>query len=120
VLAPLTYLLCGMSVILLGLAAVYAVRDRIFDDWVLAVSGLIEVGLLVQLVRGLVGMGRIADTAERATFAAYLLTLPVVPVAAVYLAIKEKSRWSMGAVAVGGFAVFIMVVRLQQIWDGHV
>ena len=118
-LAPLTVVLCGLSVVLLGMAGWYAARNRLFDDPLLVVAALIEVGLVVQLVRGLVGMGHIANTAERATFVAYLVALLVVPPGTVFVAIKEKTRWSMGATAVGAFAVFVMVVRLQQIWSTH-
>ncbi len=116
-LLPLTYVLGGLSVLLVGVAGWYAARDRLFDDWLLGAALLIEVGLLVQLVRGLLVMGEIGDSGERATFAAYLLTLPVVPVGTAFLAIKEKTRWSMGAVAIGAFGIFVMVARLQQIWE---
>ena len=34
-----------------------------------------------------------------------------------FLALKEKTRWAMGAVAVGAFAVAVMTIRCQQIWD---
>ncbi len=117
--AALTYVLCGLSAGLLAMAGWYAARDRLFDDRLLAVAAVVEVGLLVQLVTGLIGLGRIADTAQRATFVAYLLTLPVIPVGTAFLAIKEKTRWSMGTVAVGAFGVLVMVVRLRQIWGGH-
>ncbi len=118
-LLPLTIVLCALSVVLLAAAGWYAARDRLFDDWLLGTIALVEIGLLVQVVRGLMVMGGIADGAERATFAAYLLTLPVVPVGTAFIAIKEKSRWSMGAVAIGAVGVFVMVARLQQIWDLH-
>ena len=117
--AALTYILCGLSAVLLAMAGWYAARDRLFDDRLLAVAGVVEIALLVQLVTGLIGLGRVAGTAERATFVAYLLTLPVIPVMTAFFAIKEKTRWSMGAVAVGAFGVVVMVVRLQQIWGGH-
>ena len=118
-LLPLTYVLCGLSVLLLAAAGWYAARDRLLDDWLLGAVLLLEVGLLVQLVRGLVVMGEIGDAGERATFAAYLLTLPVVPLGTAFLALKEKTRWAMGAVAVGAFGIFVMVARLQQIWGLH-
>jgi acetylornithine/succinyldiaminopimelate/putrescine aminotransferase len=63
------------------------------------------------------GRGAIGDGDERATFAAYLVTLVVVPIGTGFLALKEKTRWAMGAVAVGAFAVAVMTIRCQQIWD---
>jgi hypothetical protein len=119
VLTPLTYAVTGLSFLLLALAGWYAWRDRLLDDWVLGLAVLVEIGVLVQLVRGLAGLGEIGDADERATFAAYLITLPFVPPGTAYLALKEKSRWAMGAVAVGAFAVAVMTLRLQQIWDGY-
>ncbi len=117
--AALTYVVVGLSVVLCVGAIWYAARDRLIDDRVLAVVVLLEVGLLVLLVGGLVGMGHIADSAERATFVAYLVSLPVIPVGTAFLAIKEKSRWAMGSIAVGAFAVGVMSARLLQIWMSH-
>ena len=77
-----------------------------------------ELGLVVQLVVALVHLGSVpGDSAEQATFAAYAITLPFVSPAAVFLALKEKTRWAMGVVAVGAFAVAVMTARLQQIWN---
>jgi len=116
VIAPLTYAVVGLSVVLLLLTSVYAVKDRLIDDRVLLVAALLEVALIVQLVIGLLGLDQIEDPAETATFAAYLVSLPVIPVGTAFLAIKEKSRWAMGSLAVGAFAVAVMTARLQQIW----
>lgn len=116
---PLTYAVVALAVVLCVVAVVYAVRDRLIDDRLLAVAGLIEVGLLVLLVAGLLGLDHIADNAERATFVAYLLSLPVIPAGTAFLAIKEKSRWAMGSIAVGAFAVAVMSARLLQIWMSY-
>jgi hypothetical protein len=117
VIAPLTYAVVGLAIVLCAVAVYYAVRDKLVDDRLLAVAALLELGLLIQLVTGLLGMGRIEDPTEKATFVAYLVTLPVIPVGAALLTIKEKSRWAMGSLAVGGFAVAVMAARLLQIWN---
>ena len=114
--APVTYAVVALATVLFALAVYYAVRDKLIDDKILAVAALVEVGLLVQLVAGLVGLGEIADGTEKATFAAYLVSLPVIPVGTVLLTIKEKSRWAMGSLAVGAFAVAVMTARCLQIW----
>lgn len=118
-LLPLTYAVAGLSLLLMGAAGWYAWRDRLVDDWLLGGAALIELALLVQLVPGLGGLAEISDSMEQATFAAYLVSLPFVPVGTAFLAIKEKSRWSMGALGVGAFAVAVMTLRLQQIWDAR-
>ncbi len=115
----LTWSIVAVCTVLMVLSGWYAYRDRLLNDVLLGLILLVELGTLVQAVRGLTTMGAIADGDERATFAAYLLTLPVVPVGTGFLALKEKTRWAMGAVAVGAFAVAVMALRCQQIWDLH-
>lgn len=117
--APLTYAVVGLATVLFVAAVYYAIRDKLIDDKVLAVAALLELGLVVQLVAGLVGLGDIEDSTEKATFAAYLVSLPVIPIGTALLTIKEKSRWAMGSLAVGAFAVAVMTARLQQIWNTY-
>ncbi len=119
VLAPLTYLVVALACLLLVGSAYYAWRDRLIDDPLLGLTALVEVGLLVLLVLGLFGLDHIDDATEKATFAAYLVSLPLIPISTALLAIKEKSRWAMGSMAVGAFAVAVMALRLQQIWNSN-
>jgi len=116
VIAPVSYAVVALSTVLFAVAVYYAVRDKLIDDKLLAIAALVEVGLLVQLVAGLIGLGEIGDNTEKATYVAYLVSLPVIPVGTVLLAIKEKSRWAMGSLAVGAFAVAVMTARCLQIW----
>lgn len=116
---PLTVGVCAASVVLMVLAGLYAYRDRLINDLLLGVAALVLLGTLVQVVIGLARMAAIDDSSELATFVAYLVTLPAIPLITTFLAIKDKSRWAMGSVAVGAFAVLVMTIRLQQIWSGH-
>ncbi len=116
---PLTYVVVALACLLFVGAVYYAVKDRLVDDRLLAVAGLVEIGLLVLLVLGLTGLGEITDSTEKATFVAYLVSLPVIPVGTALLTIKEKSRWAMGSMAIGAFAVAVMAVRVQQIWNSY-
>lgn len=115
---PLTVVVLVAAVALMAVSAWYAARRGVVDDRLLLVAAVVELGLLVQLVVCLVHLGRVpGGGAEQATFAAYAITLPFVPPAAIFLALKEKTRWSMGVVVVGAFAVAVMTARLQQIWN---
>ena len=115
---PLTVIVLVAAVCLMAVAAWYAARSRVVDDRLLLVAAVLEVGLLVQLVVGLVHLGQVpGGGAEQATFAAYAITLPFVPPAALFLALKEKTRGALGVVAVGAFGVAVMPARLQQIWN---
>jgi hypothetical protein len=117
VLFPLTVLVFAAASVLALAAGWYAWRDRLVDDRLLLAAALLELGLLVQLVVCLVNVGEVAGGADQATFAAYAISLPFVPPAVAFLAIKEKTRWAMGVIAAGAFAVAVMTGRLQQIWD---
>ena len=115
---PLTVAVFVAAVVLTALAGWYAARERLVDDRLLLVAALLEVGLLVQLVVALAHLGDVSGGEdEKATFAAYAITLPFVPPAAAFLALKEKTRWAMGVVAVGAFGAAVMSARLQQIWN---
>lgn len=115
---PLTVVVLVAAVCLLAVAGWYAARSRVVDDRLLLVAGVTELALLVQLVVCVAHLGRVpGGGAEQATFAAYAITLPFVPPAALFLALKEKTRWSMGVVAVAAFSIAVMTARLQQIWS---
>lgn len=115
---PLTVAVFVTALVLAAVAGWYAVRERLLDDRLLLVAAVLEVGLLVQLVVALAHLGDVAGgDEEKATFAAYAITLPFVPPAAAFLALKEKTRWAMGVVAVGAFGAAVMTARLQQIWN---
>lgn len=116
-LAPLTVsllILCGVLGIL---AAHHLIRKRLIDDPLVIAAALIELGLIVQLVVGLVRSGMITDGSERATFISYLFTVLVVVPTTVWIAIKEKTQWAMGVMVGGAVVVAILVVRIEQIWS---
>jgi hypothetical protein len=119
VLTPVTVVVFAASAAVAVTALIYLWRDRVIDDLLLAVAAILELGLLVQAV---VAVGRIREVAgggaEQATFAAYALTLPVVPLGVAFLALKEKTRWAMGVIVGGMFAVVVMTARMAQIWGG--
>ena len=117
VLFPLTVLVFAAASVLALAAGWYAWRGRLVDDRLLLAAALLELGLLVQLVVCLANVGEVGGRADQATFAAYAISLPFVPPAVAFLAIKEKTRWAMGVIAAGAFAVAVMTGRLQQIWD---
>lgn len=116
-LAPLTYGVIGLAAVLCVVAVYYAIRDRLIDNTIVVLTAVIELGVVAQMILGLVDTHRIADSAEQATYIAYLATLPIIPAGTAFLAIKEKSRWAMGSIAVGSFAVAVMSARLLQIWS---
>lgn len=81
--------------------------------------GLVELGLLVQLISTILmvveGARAKGDTIE---FFAYVLVAIVVPLGAAFWALIERTRWSTFVLGVGALTVAIMLVRMHQIWFG--
>lgn len=99
------------------LGALYAWRDRLIDDLVLGIAVVVELGLIALAVLSIGVFRQIDPSSEGATFLAYALSLPALPPFATLLAIREKSRWSMGVVLVSAFTVAVMTSRVAQIWN---
>ncbi|KGN30492.1 hypothetical protein N802_06665 [Knoellia sinensis KCTC 19936] len=113
----LTQVLVAAALLLTVVALGYALFDRVIGNVVLGLAALVELGVIVQLVRGLAGIPSLDGS--KATFTAYLITLPFVLAITVWSAIKDKTRWAMASIGIGAFAVAVMTLRLQQIWDLH-
>lgn len=78
---------------------------------------LLELGLLVQAVAGLVQL--MDRDIDRLSFVGYLLGPAVIMPVATWWAAGERSRWSAGVLLVGCLSVPVMIVRLGQVWAGH-
>jgi hypothetical protein len=89
-------------------------KPNLFSIGLLAVA---ELGLLIQLVVSIVlvvgGTRAEQDTVE---FFAYLVVALMVPAAAVFWALIERTRWSTLVLSVGAFTVAVMLARMQQLW----
>lgn len=114
---PLSVGVIALAVAWFLIAAWYAWRDRLIDDLLLGLAALVEAGLIVLAVLAAKGFRSIDPGSEGATFLAYALSLPVVPVMATLLAIREKTRWAMGVTVVAAFTVAVMTSRIAQIWN---
>ena len=57
--SALTWAIVALSALLMIVAGVYALRDRLLDDLILGLAALIELGVIVQTIKGLIGMGAI-------------------------------------------------------------
>lgn len=87
----------------------------------LTISALaaVQLGLIIQLVASLVLviMGQRAKT-DTVEFFAYLIVALMIPVAATFWALIERTRWSTFVLGVGALTVAVMLVRMSQIWTG--
>src|SRR3712207_6836999 len=87
--------------------------------WLYGLVALLEVGLLVQLVVGIVRLSTDDRQVETATFIGYLLTALLVPPIAAFWALLERTRWGPVVMVVGCLTVPVLIIRLQQVWEGH-
>jgi hypothetical protein len=88
--------------------------------WLYGLVALLEVGLLVQLVVGIVQLSTDDRQVETATFIGYLLTALLVPPIAAFWALLERTRWGPVVMVVGCLTVPVLIVRLRQVWEAHV
>jgi hypothetical protein len=107
---------CLLSAVLCIGAAV--LRQPPNDITILSVAA-VELFLLVYAgsaaVRQLSGEPVLGEAWE---FWGYLLTALIVPVGAFWWAILERSRWSNLVLGAVGPTIFVMLYRMEQIWDG--
>ncbi|MFC6089900.1 hypothetical protein Q5530_20045 [Saccharothrix sp. BKS2] len=80
---------------------------------------LLEVGLLAQLVAGVVNVVGTDRELDVPTFLGYLVGVAVVLPLGAFWSLAERSRWGAGVLAVACLSVPVMVLRLNQLWAGH-
>lgn len=108
--------ICLLSTLVCMGAAVLAKPPN--DVTILSVA-VVELFLLVYLVAaGIRQLTGEAVTGEPWEFWGYLATALLVPVAAFWWAILERSRWSNVVLGAVGATIFVMLFRMEQIWDG--
>lgn len=99
------------------LAVVLGLAGREPSDLSLAGPVLVELLLLAQLVIAIVApfVGN-PPSGSVVEFYAYLISALVIPPAAIFWALTERTRWSVVVVGIACFAVAVMFVRMQVIW----
>ncbi|MDP9866193.1 MULTISPECIES: hypothetical protein [Streptosporangium] len=115
---PLATGVIVLSLLIVLAAIVTAARNRAMGTVLLVALGVLEVGLLVQAGFAVAGMVRGEGPDETATVIGYLAGTLAIPPAAAFLGLAERSRWGAIVIAVGSFAVCVMVGRLLQLWQG--
>jgi hypothetical protein len=111
---PTTIIVAGLA--LAAYALLMTALNRRMDIGLLAALGVLEILLLVLvglIVAKLAGGGR---PASLATLIGYLIAMPLVPVAAAFWGLLERSRWGSAVVAVAGLVAAVLMVRLHEIW----
>ena len=111
---PTTIIVAGLA--LAAYALLMTVLNRRMGIGLLAALGVLEILLLVLV--GLI-VAKLADggrPASLATLIGYLIAMPLVPLAAGFWGLLERSRWGSAVVAVAGLIAAVLIVRLHEIW----
>jgi hypothetical protein len=118
----LTYVALGAAAWSLGLTVFNRalVLGKPLTYGILGVLALLEAGLALQAVAGVVAMVSSAGRDyDRLAYVGYLVgPLLIVPCAALW-ALAERSRWGPGVLLIGCLVVPVLILRLHQVWSGH-
>jgi hypothetical protein len=120
--AVLTYLALALAV----WAAVLTVVNKPIELrkwhglWLYGLVLVLEVGLLAQLVAGIVRLATDDRQIETATFIGYLITMVLIPPLAGFWALLERSRWGPVVMVVACLTIPVLIIRLRQVWEAHV
>ena len=94
------------------------VANRPAGTFTLALLAVLELGLLVQAVIGIVNLVRTDSDVSGVSFVGYLLGSLLILPAATFWALAERTRWGTAVLIIGCLVVPVMIVRLNQIWGG--
>lgn len=105
----------GSGALLLGGGLI----GRVPSGFSLFLMALVELGLMIQfgVSAGLVFSGQEAAT-DTLEFFGYLVVALLVPLAAAFWSLVERTRWSSAVLGVAAITVAVMLVRMQQLWTG--
>jgi hypothetical protein len=111
---PTTIIVAGLA--LAAYALLMTALNRRMDIGLLAALGVLEILLLVLVGLIVAKLAGGARPASLATLIGYLIAMPLVPVAAGFWGLLERSRWGSAVVAVAGLVAAVLMVRLHEIW----
>lgn len=94
------------------------VRNQIPREPHVIGAAVVELLLIVQLVVALIMLAVQGAPDQLGVFVAYLVVSLLLLPLGVFWALAEKSRWGTGVLMVAALSVPVVVVRLQQLWDG--
>ncbi|MDD7929201.1 hypothetical protein [Microbacterium thalli] len=105
----------GLLCVVLGLA------NRRPSDLSVGSLALVELLLLAQVVIAIVApFAGNSPSGSALEFWVYLVSAVLIPPAAVFWALVERSRWSTVILGVAALSVAVMVWRMQVIWTVQV
>jgi hypothetical protein len=112
-----TYVQVAVAVAAGVFCLVAGLAGRRPSDWTVGSLALLELLLLAQIVVAIIApLTGNAPTGSLLEFWVYLVSAALLPPAAVFWALLERSRWSTVIMGVAALSVAVMVWRMQTIW----
>lgn len=112
-----TWIQVAVAVLAGLLCLVVGFSGRKPSDLTLGAVAVVELLLIVQLVVAIVapftGNTAVGSVLE---FYTYLVSALLLPIAAGFWALVDRSKWSTVILGVAALAIAVMVYRMQQIW----
>ncbi|AXB45592.1 hypothetical protein [Amycolatopsis albispora] len=96
---------------------VHVLRNRPPNRPLYGALAVLELGLLVQSVAGIVNFANTDRPVNGPEFIAYLAGILVILPIAVLWSMAERTRWGTGVLLVACLVLPVMIVRMQQIWE---
>lgn len=115
---PVAYVIAILALLVAAFAGWHMLREREFSNPLFYSVCVLEIVLIALLVGGSVALGSTSRDVDGVLFISYLVTMVVIPPAAVLWGIAEKSRWGTGVVVVAMLTIAALSVRLLGIWKG--
>ena len=111
------YIILGVGLLSTLICVAAGIMKKSPNDITILSVGVVELALLVYLVGSIVRVIAGEHIAGEAwEFWGYLATALLLPVAAVYWSVLERTRWSNFVLAAVGITALVMAARMNQIW----
>ncbi|HJV99223.1 MAG TPA: hypothetical protein VJ617_09035 [Arthrobacter sp.] len=111
------YIILAVGVISSGICLVAGILKKAPNDVTILSVAAVELALVVYLVGSIIRVISGEPIAGEAwEFWGYLVTAMLLPPAAVYWSILERTRWSNFVLAAVGVTALVMAARMNQIW----
>ena len=109
--------LTAVAVVVALWLVVLIARDRQPDDWVYGTLALLEIGLVAQLVIGLVRLGGDHEGVNVAAYVGYLVGSLVILPAGFVWSVGERTRAGTGVLLVAVAVIPVLFLRIHQLWS---
>ncbi|MCU1477928.1 MAG: hypothetical protein JWQ64_2621 [Subtercola sp.] len=112
-----SYVQISVAVLAGAFCLINGFTGRTPNDFTLGATALVEVLLIAQFIVALIapaaGNPPLGDVL---TFYVYMISALLLPAAAVFWALIDRSKWSTVVLGVACLAIAVMVFRMNEIW----